>query len=92
MDEAMQGRMREIGEAINQALSNSPRINEAIEEVKKAGYDVFLVLEATICFNKREPADEAGQDSAEPAGTSTYAWNSQDEKFLRALKIRTDEE
>ena len=49
--------MQELGNAINESLSDSDRIAAAIGEIKRAGYDVFLVLEATIGFNKREDED-----------------------------------
>lgn len=51
--------MQELGNAINESLSDSDRIAEAIGEIKRAGYDVFLVLEATIGFNKRDDSAEA---------------------------------
>ena len=54
--------MQELGNAINDSLSESDRIAEAIGEIKRAGYDVFLVLEATIGFNRR---DENGEDEDE---------------------------
>ena len=54
--------MQELGNAINESLSDSDRIAGAIGEIKRAGYDVFLVLEATIGFNKR---DESGEDDLE---------------------------
>lgn len=54
--------MQELGNAINESLSDSDRIAAAIGEIKRAGYDVFLVLEATIGFNKRE---EGAEDSEE---------------------------
>lgn len=50
--------MQELGNAINESLSDSDRIAAAIGEIKRAGYDVFLVLEATIGFNKREDVDD----------------------------------
>jgi len=53
--------MQELGNAINESLSDSDRIAAAIGEIKRAGYDVFLVLEATIGFNKREDSDDADQ-------------------------------
>jgi hypothetical protein len=50
--------MQELGNAINESLSDSDRIATAIGEIKRAGYDVFLVLEATIGFNKRDESDD----------------------------------
>jgi hypothetical protein len=54
LDERLKELMQELGNAINESLSDSDRIAGAIGEIKHAGYDVFLVLEATIGFNKRE--------------------------------------
>jgi hypothetical protein len=92
--------MQELGNAINESLSDSDRIAAAIGEIKRAGYDVFLVLEATIGFNKREegaedePEFESEGESTRPMFESTgkIKLTSQDQKFLRALKIAIDEE
>ena len=93
--------MQELGNAINESLSDSDRIAAAIGEIKRAGYDVFLVLEATIGFNKRdESADEDAPeaDASEPPAkrkfesTGKIKLTSQDQKFLKALKISIDEE
>ncbi|MBL8177908.1 MAG: hypothetical protein JNK48_24740 [Bryobacterales bacterium] len=85
--------MQELGNAINESLSESDRIAEAIGEIKRSGYDVFLVLEATIGFNKREDEEEEAQviETAFDASTR-IKWTNQDHKFLKALKISTDEE
>jgi len=54
VDDRLKELMQELGNAINESLSDSERIAAAIGEIKQAGYDVFLVLEATIGFNKRD--------------------------------------
>ena len=94
MDEQLKGLMQELGNAINESLSDSDRIAEAIGEIKRAGYDVFLVLEATIGFNKRDESDEEETEGAQTIDQSStkIKWTTQDHKFLRALKISTDEE
>src|SRR3954454_10284062 len=71
LDDRLKELMEELGQAINESLSDSDRIAGAIGEIKSAGYDVFLVLEATIGFNKREEEGEgehlvADGDSAQP--------------------------
>jgi hypothetical protein len=87
--------MQELGNAINESLSDSERIAEAIGEIKRAGYDVFLVLEATIGFNKREDdSEDETSDAPEQIATGSTGkikLTSQDQKFLRALKIAVDE-
>jgi hypothetical protein len=101
VDDRLKELMQELGNAINESLSDSDRIAGAIGEIKQAGYDVFLVLEATIGFNKREDSEESATDTEsttqrfepgtfEPGGK--VKWTSQDHKFLKALKIAVDEE
>src|SRR6266571_3178117 len=58
VEDRLKDLMQELGNAINESLSDSDRIAAAIGEIKRAGYDVFLVLEATIGFNKREEAED----------------------------------
>ena len=99
MEEKLKELMQELGNAINESLSDSDRIAAAIGEIKRAGYDVFLVLEATIGFNKREEsADEEEAEEVEDSpkrrfeSTGKIKLTSQDQKFLKALKIAIDEE
>ncbi len=105
MEEKLKELMQELGNAINESLSDSDRIAAAIGEIKRAGYDVFLVLEATIGFNKREENGEYESEDGEAATSESEAppkrkfestgkikLTSQDQKFLKALKIAIDEE
>ena len=105
MEEKLKELMQELGNAINESLSDSDRIAAAIGEIKRAGYDVFLVLEATIGFNKREENSEyesegdgetVDSEAAPPKrkfeSTGKIKLTSQDQKFLKALKIAIDEE
>ena len=100
LDDRLKELMQELGNAINESLSDSDRIAGAIGEIKRAGYDVFLVLEATIGFNKRDgeesaDGDDASDGAARPVqyeSTGKIRLTSQDQKFLRALKISVEEE
>ena len=101
MEQRLKNLMQELGNAINESLSESDRIATAIGEIKRAGYEVFLVLEATIGFNKREQAGEEeiptsdetqAASEGEFKATGKFKWTSQDQKFLRALKIAVDED
>lgn len=101
MDERLKELMQELGNAINDSLSDSDRIASAIGEIRTAGYDVFLVLEATIGFNKREDSDDDTPDQVITTETTTtpsfdatgrVRWTAQDTKFLKSLKIAVDEE
>jgi hypothetical protein len=102
LEDRLKDLMQELGNAINESLSDSDRIAAAIGEIKRAGYDVFLVLEATIGFNKREEnaEDEENGETIEldnqPEPTrrrvGKIRLTSQDQKFLKALKIAIDDE
>jgi len=103
VDEPLKHLVQELGNAINDSLSESDRIAEAIGEIKRAGYDVFLVLEATIGFNRRDEQGSGEDDETEGADqaetkprtfetTGKIKLTSQDQRFLKALKIAVDEE
>ena len=111
LDDRLKQLMQELGNAINDSLSDSDRIAEAIGEIRKAGFDVFLILEATIGFNKRTAEGDAAETEeeaqAEPHIEVTeepshrrsrgdtvirLKFTTQDQKFLRALKISVEEE
>jgi hypothetical protein len=99
LDEKLKELVQELGNAINESLSDSDRIAGAIGEIKRAGYDVFLVLEATIGFNKREDEESSSENtsdvSSEPVqyeANGKIRLTTQDQKFLRALKISVEED
>jgi hypothetical protein len=95
--------MQDLGIAINDALSDSPEVTDAIETVREQGYDVFLVLEATIGVRRRgESTDcpaEAGEsdeegdvdDESGVVDRVRLEVNDQDVKFLKSLKIKVDD-
>jgi hypothetical protein len=97
VEERLKSLMQDLGNAINESLSDSERIAEAIGEIKRAGYDVFLVLEATIGFNKREDGEDSSDEEMtdeprEIATTGKVRFTTQDQRFLKALRITVDEE
>jgi hypothetical protein len=94
VDQRLQKLMQELGEAINESISDSDQIAEVIAKIKTGGYDVFLVLEATIGFNRRDEDDET-----EPLAVSSdrshdpeLKVNQQDVKFLKSLRITLEGE
>jgi uncharacterized protein (UPF0335 family) len=96
VEESLKSLMQDLGNAINESLSDSERIAEAIGEIKSAGYDVFLVLEATIGFNKREAVEETEEETTSSeqreVATGKVRFTTQDQRFLKALRISAEEE
>ena len=78
--------MTSLGESINEALADSPKINDRIQEIRDAGYEVFLIIEAQIGFGRKvqRNADPALGSAEEPVQLRI---TSEDAKFLKALKI-----
>jgi len=56
VDQQLKQLMKELGEAINESLADSDQISEVVSKIKEGGYDIFLVLEATIGVSK--PGDK----------------------------------
>jgi hypothetical protein len=78
LDDRMKQLLRELGHAINDSVSESERIAEAIANVRAAGFDIVLKLDATIGLARR-PSKDARMTK-------------QDRRFLESLHIRVDEE
>ena len=92
LDDNLKHLMKELGAAINDALSDSEEISGAIQNVRNAGYDVFLVLEATIGFNKRPKTDNSEEvlETSFNPGIQLRV-TAQDVKFLKSLKISSED-
>ena len=78
LDDHLKQLLRELGHAINDTVSESGRISTAISNVRSAGFDIVLKLDATIGLARRE---------SQPTRITT-----QDRRFLEALHIQVDEE
>ena len=89
MEQRLQKLMKELGQAINESISDSEQIAEVIAKIKSGGYDVFLVLEATIGFNKREE-EESSLVSFKKTDPD-FKVSPQDMKFLKSLRISIDQ-
>ena len=93
MDQQLKKLIKELGDAISESLTDSEQIAEVISRIKAGGYDVFLVLEATIGFNKQDEKPSRKRPSLVSARTKVpdFTLNTQDMKFLRSLKISADD-
>ena len=93
VDQQLKQLMKELGEAINESLADSDSIAEVVSRIKEGGYDIFLVLEATIGVSKQ---GEKSSDKTSLVTTlttnPTFKVNDQDLKFLKSLRIKVDED
>jgi hypothetical protein len=95
LDDNFKHLIKELGQAINESLADSENISEVMGRIRAAGYDLFLVLEVTIGFNKRgESSTIHRQDlSAQTrAGGPEFLLTTEDARFLRSLRIVVERE
>jgi hypothetical protein len=93
VDPQLKQLMKELGDAINESLSDSEQISEVVARIKDGGYDIFLVLEATIGVSKQgeKPADKTSLVTTLSTNPE-FKISDQDLKFLKSLRIKIDEE
>ena len=93
MDHQLKQLMKELGEAINESLADSDQIAEVVSRIKDGGYDIFLVLEATIGVSK---PGEKNPDKTSLVTTLTtnpeFKVSDQDVKFLKSLRIKIEDD
>ncbi len=91
----MTSRLRELiqqlGEAIHESVIESEQIAGVVQDIRRHGFDVLLMLEATIGLNEvtDKDADEQ-EDSAEAGAAGPFTRN--DVNFLRSLRISVEGE
>jgi hypothetical protein len=82
--------LEELGAAINESLAESERLADVMARIKAAGYDLFLVLEVTIGFDKR--TDRTAARRHKLGKRTAVQITGEDLDFLKALQISLDDE
>jgi len=83
--------IQKLGEAIHESVSESDQISGVVREIREQGFDVLLMLEATIGLN--EVSEEAEADEAEDGEVvADGPFTRHDLTFLKSLRITTDEQ
>ena len=91
MDQRLKKLINQLGQAIDVSLSESDAITAVIEEIKEEGYDVLLVLEATIGFNRRSHGVSASHRTTVTHKDLASSLTEKDQEFLKALSISLEE-
>lgn len=91
MNQQVKKLIQKLGEAIHESVSESEDIAGVVKNIREQGFDVLLMLEATIGLNEVQ-ADEAesSEETDEPVGEGPFTTN--DLTFLKSLRISMSEE
>jgi hypothetical protein len=85
--------IQKLGEAIHESVSESEHIAGVVKNIRDQGFDVMLLLEATIGLNEVDGEKEAAAAAADPSGELLHApFTHHDVTFLKSLRITLPEE
>ncbi len=94
IDERVRAHLRDLGTALNEAVSASAKVHEILAKVKAEGYEPYLVLDATVALDKRGrrssaslPSIRRGSPARGEGEGGTFRINVKDLNLLRSLGI-----
>jgi hypothetical protein len=96
MNQRLRDLIQELGEAIHESVIESEEIAGVVKDIRRHGFDVVLMLEATIGLN-----DVANEENTLEASVSANSadgdederpFNSNDLNFLKRLRISVEGE
>ncbi|MCC6132287.1 MAG: hypothetical protein IT186_20385 [Acidobacteria bacterium] len=96
LDENVRNELKELGSAINEAISVSPLVHEILERIRELGQDPYLILDVTVALEHLGERTEAalpsirrGSQSAhrKEAESASFQINVKDLKLLKSLGI-----
>ena len=106
LNKRLRSLIQKLGEAIHESVSESEDIASVVQDIRKQGFDVLLMLEATIGLNEVEQqpgaalvqakrltsgSSSASEDDAEES-EQARGFSAQDVSFLRSLRIAVEGE
>lgn len=102
MNSKLRSLIQQLGEAIHETVADSEDIAGVVRNIRAEGFDVLLMLEATIGLNEVDaPGTEPNTGPASALGAASGAsedasnapkgpFTPQDVHFLQSLRIRMD--
>jgi len=88
LNQKVKNLIQKLGEAIHESVSESENIAGVVKNIREQGFDMLLMLEATIGLNEVEDDDAETAEASAPAhGPFTH----NDLSFLKSLRISLPE-
>jgi hypothetical protein len=93
LNQKVKNLIQKLGEAIHESVSESEDIAGVVKNIREQGFDVLLMLEATIGLNEVEAeTGESDEFLALPAESGEGPFTQNDLSFLKSLRISLTEE
>jgi hypothetical protein len=88
LNQKVKNLIQKLGEAIHESVSESEDIAGVVKNIREQGFDVLLMLEATIGLNEVETESEG---ETETVDEMDGPFTSNDLNFLKSLRISLPE-
>jgi hypothetical protein len=90
LNQKVKNLIQKLGEAIHESVSESENIAGVVKNIREQGFDVLLMLEATIGLNEVDETE--ADETIEAAGPANGPFTHHDVDFLKSLRISLPEE
>ena len=90
MNQKVKNLIQKLGEAIHESVSESEDIAGVVKNIREQGFDVLLMLEATIGLNEVEAEVEEASEAIEEEADGPFTRS--DLTFLKSLRISLTED
>ena len=87
MNQNVKNLIQKLGEAIHESVSESEHIAGVVKTIREQGFDVMLMLEATIGLNEVEAEAEPDQYLLTDGTPVEGPFTNHDLSFLKSLRI-----
>jgi len=87
LNQKVKNLIQKLGEAIHESVSESEDIAGVVKNIREQGFDVLLMLEATIGLNEVEETGESEELLEESAENAEGPFTQSDLTFLKSLRI-----
>jgi hypothetical protein len=84
--------IQQLGEAIHESVIESEQIAGVVQDIRQHGFDVLLMLEATIGLNEVSAKDAEDADTDAVDSNEDVPFTQNDLHFLRSLRISVEGE
>lgn len=82
--------IQQLGEAIHESVIESEQIAGVVQDIRKHGFDVLLMLEATIGLNEVTQSPKGAELTEGEADGDAMSFTPNDLSFLRSLRISVE--